>query len=286
MVLYVQPGMSRYTGRVIYKFICPEGRVYVGLASTSYKRIAKHNNEADAKKDGQWKDNSRWKKAIRKFGWDKLVVEILERVPDDVSLKERERYWIAHYNANDPEYGYNSNKGGGGVIKHTEKTKAKISANRRNIGTKPVTSCKIKQEYADGTQLVEYVSYLGGRDAARKTGILSHSISTCCVQGKGSAGERFWHFTTEDSLVGEHRIPSIGQMPRASSKKRTVISVSPDGAERQVHKSISAAARTLTELTGKKFNDSAIGKCCSEKYNNKQHHGYKFYFGNGVPALY
>ena len=130
MVLYVQPELSRYKKKAVYKFICPEGRVYIGLARVLHKRINNHKTEAYAKKDGDWKKKNRWKRAIRRIGWENLVVEILECVPEDVSLTERERYWIAQYNADDPEYGYNSNKGGWGSYQAHRRVKGENEQTR------------------------------------------------------------------------------------------------------------------------------------------------------------
>ena len=273
MVLYVQPEMTKYSGRTVYKFICPQGLVYIGIASTSYKRINNHKKEAYEKKDRNWRNNTRWKKAIRRIGWDNVVVEILECVPEGVSLIERERYWIAQYNANDPEYGYNMNRGGGGPTKHTEETKKKqsLAAFKR-----PVTSCEIKEEYPDGTQLVEYVSYLSAAAAAKKLGISSRRICECCHKKRRSTEGRFWHFTTKDDLIGEHIVPRIGNVPRPRSftQKRAVISVSPEG-EKQLHESSSEAARTLS-TPERKFSQSHISRICLGK--RKSHNKYKFYF--------
>lgn len=273
MVLYVQPEMSNYKGRTVYKFICPEGCVYIGIASTSYKRINKHRTEAYEKKDGDWRIKTRWKKAVRRIGWDNLVVEILECVPEDVSLVERERYWIAQYNANDPEYGYNMNRGGGGPTKHTEETKKKqsLAAFKR-----PVTSREIKEEYADGTQLVEYVSYPSSAAAARNIRICLNRINECCHKKRRSTGGRFWHFTTKDDLIGEHIVPRIGNVPRpyCFNQKRAVISVSQEG-KKQLHESSSEAARTLS-TPERKFCFTHISACCLG--NRKSHHKYKFYF--------
>ena len=281
MVLYVQPELSKYTGRVIYKLIFPDRKVYVGYATTSHKRIEGHKKESYAKTDGEWKCQNRCKEAIREFGWENMQVEIMEFVPKWTSLRDRERYWIAQYTSYDPEYGYNSNKGGGGpapgAYKHTTETKAKISASCMGKGTKSVTSCKIKEEYSDGTQLVEFVSYASAREAERQTGVAHEKISNCCLKKINSIGGRYWHFTKKDELVGVHRVPRIGDkpMPGNEQRKRAVFSVSPEGVK-QLHESVHAAARTLSKSTGKKFDYSAISKCCHKK--STHHQGYKFYF--------
>ena len=324
-MVYIQPELCKYTGRTIYKLIFPDKKVYIGLATVSHKRIDGHKKEAYAKTDGKWTCNTKCKMAIREFGWDNLKVEIMEFVPKWTSLRDRERYWIAQYQSWKEEYGYNSNKGGGGVIRHAAEAKAKISA--ANMGkthteehkakisaaaigrthtteakakisaglmgrtvteetraklSKPVTSCKILEEYANGTQLVEFVSYASAHEAERKTQVNHGNISNCCLKKNKSAGGFLWFYTEENHppqiiWVGEHIVPRIGDkpMPGNEQRKRAVISTSPGG-EKQRHKSVSAAARTLSKSTGKKFDHSNISKCCSSKYKQTHHHGYTF----------
>ena len=316
MVVYIQPEFCKYTGRTIYKLIFPDRKVYIGLASISHKRIEGHKSEAYAKTDGEWTCNNRCKTAIRDFGWDNVKVEIMEFVPKWTSLRDRECYWIAQYQSWKDEYGYNSNKGGGGVIQHTEETKAKMSA--ANMGktlteehkaklsaakmghmvteetktkisaalmgntcapTKPVTSCKILEEYPNGTQLVEFVLYPSIAEAEKKTKVSHKNISHCINKNTKSAGGFLWFFTEENHppqiiKVGTIRVPRIGDKPiTREQSKRAVISKSPGG-KKQQHKSAYAAARTLSKATKKKFSASAITACCKGK--RTRHHGYTF----------
>ena len=271
MVVFSCPEDQGYHGRVIYMFAGPLGKGYIGKASDAHRRIHGHRGEAYAKKDGDWKCNSIWKQAIRRIGWDNLRVVILEFVGEDESLEDKERYWIAKMKTQDPS-GYNSNKGGGGPTKHTEEAKAKMSAKAEK---KPVTSREIKEEYADGTQLVEFVSYASSHEAARKTGVDFSHISACCNEKVNSAGNRFWHFTEDGDLVGEHRVDNIGDAPGPSTRKRAVFSTSPGG-KKQRHESGKAAKRTLSESTGKTFYAGNISACCSG--DRKSHHGYTFCF--------
>ena len=267
MVVFSCPEDASFNGRVVYKFTSPVDMGYVGKSVNFKSRVSNHRTKAYAKKDGDWVCNSIWKQAIRRIGWHNLTVMILEFVPEEVSLDERERYWIAKLKTQDPN-GYNSNKGGGGPTKHTEEAKAKMSANQPK---KPVTSREIKEEYANGTQLVEFVSYPSATEAARQTKLSQAHITACCLKKQKSAGRRFWHFTKEDDLVGEHRVDNIIVKPPPNA--RAVISTSPDG-KKQRHEGSCAAKRTLSKSTGKKFSDSAITKCCKGK--RKSHHGYTF----------
>ena len=279
MVVFSFPEERKYHGRVIYYFRCPLEFAYVGYASDFKARVDNHKRDSCAIKDGDWKSKSIWNEAIRRIGWDNLRVKILEYVPEGVCMKTRERWWIAKLKTQDPN-GYNSNKGGGGpapgAYKHTEEAKAKMSA---KAAKKPVTSREIKEQFADGTQLVEFVSYPSAMEAERKTGVGNQDIANCCNGNKNSAGNRFWHYTKEGDLEGTRRVQSIGDvpMPGNEQRKRAVISTSPGG-EKQRHEGASAAGRTLSKLTKKKFDQGNITRCCQGKYT--RHHGYSFCYAS------
>ena len=282
MVVFSCPEDQGYNGRVIYMFAGPLGKGYIGKSVTFKDRMSKHRRNAYAKKDGDWVCNSIWKKAIRRIGWDNLRVVILEFVGEEESLDDKERYWIAKLNTQYPS-GYNSNKGGGGRapgFEVSEETKAKLSA---KAAKKPVTSCEIKESYADGTQLVEFVQYTSAREAERQTGVNNAHITACCLEKKKSAGNRFWHYTKEGDLVGEHRVRSIGDvpMPGNEQRKRAVISKSPGG-KKQRHEGGHAAKRTLSKSTGKKFSQGHISACC--RGERTHHHGYTFCYASDEEA--
>tara|TARA_B110000858_G_scaffold195011_1_gene250533 strand:+ start:3646 stop:4524 length:879 start_codon:yes stop_codon:yes gene_type:complete len=268
MVVFCFPDESKYRGRVIYYFRDAFDLCYVGYASDFRKRVSNHRSKSRARKDGKFLFDSVWHEAIRRIGWENLRVKILEYVPEDVSLKERECWWIKMMRSDDPKYGYNSNLGGGGPTKHTAEAKAKMMGN----GAKPVTSREIKDEYSDGTQLVEFVCYAGASEAERQTKINHAHISDCCLKKRDSAGNRFWNYTKEDDLVGEHIVDRIGDKPGCN---KPLFSVSPAG-EKQRHESGRAAGRTLSKSTGKKFSPGHISECCRGEATH--HHGYKFYW--------
>lgn len=74
------------------------------------------------------KTNYFWN-AIQKYGWNNFEHIILEENLTHKEANEKERYYIAVYNSNDPNYGYNLTLGGGGFLgqKRSEETKKKIS---------------------------------------------------------------------------------------------------------------------------------------------------------------
>ena len=267
---------SKFNGACTYLICSPNGKPYVGQAKKFRKRMWAH------KSDGKlaWINHAKWKAdknkhkvcaisfAINKYGWKNMEITILQKysVWDQQLLDSREQYFIRFYDS--LKNGYNSTEGGnGGGHPHTAEAKARMS--------KPVTSCLIKEEYADGTQLVEFVSFASAREAEAKTVVSYQDISACCLKKQNSAGGFFWHFTQKDDLVGEHIVPRIGDKPRVLLR-RALVSVSPEGVK-QLHEGNSAAKRTLSELTGKKFDQGSISKCCNPKYKATHHLKYKFY---------
>jgi group I intron endonuclease len=76
------------------------GKIYVGKSLNLRKRISQYrcvNEDTEARPIVN---------AIRKYGWGKFEVEILEIVDDD-SILERESFWIKAYNSTDKSKGYN-----------------------------------------------------------------------------------------------------------------------------------------------------------------------------------
>ena len=284
MVVYSLP---KYKGACIYLIIAPNLKPYVGQTVAFRKRMTGHKSDGKLAwiNDAKWKAGKRKNRvhsisfAINKHGWENMCVTILEKflVWDQQLLDEREKHFIRFFDSFNN--GYNETEGGKGNsgFTLTEETKAKISASKMGIGAKPVTSREIKDEYADGTQLVEFVSYASAREAEKKTGVANTNISACCLKKVNSAGNRFWNYTKEDDLVGEHRVDRIRDkpMPAPEQRKKPIFSESPAG-KQQLHESAGAAGRDLSKATGKNFSHGNISNCC--RGERTHHHGYKFYW--------
>ena len=82
----------------IYKLNFPNGKSYIGQTINLKRRMSEHNYKSNPK---QVVD-----KAIQKHGRI-FEVEILEIIEDTSLLNEREQYYIALYNTNDRNKGYN-----------------------------------------------------------------------------------------------------------------------------------------------------------------------------------
>jgi group I intron endonuclease len=78
--------------------------------------------------------------AIRLHGSDAFWFQVLESVPD-AALNEREQFWIARYNANDPAVGYNMSIGGdGGRNTLSAEVRAKISKTKTGVKHDPCSA--------------------------------------------------------------------------------------------------------------------------------------------------
>ena len=89
-------------------------KVYIGFTQkTIQERWKMHINTAYNKNSKDY--NALFKKAIRKYGEDKFIIEEIEQCDSLEELKKREIYWIKYYNSyafDNNSWGYNSTKGG------------------------------------------------------------------------------------------------------------------------------------------------------------------------------
>lgn len=82
------------------------GKIYIGITKRGFeKRIKEHIQEATQKLS-----NYTIHKAIRKYGKEGFTYEVIEQVDTEESAKEREIFWIQHYNS--WREGYNDTPGG------------------------------------------------------------------------------------------------------------------------------------------------------------------------------
>lgn len=95
------------------------GKIYIGKNAT---------DNPDYLGSGQY-----LKRAIKKYGRDSFIKEIIETCYDDKTLDERERYWIAFYGSTNREIGYNLTDGGTGGNTNKHKTPEEKAAVRERM---------------------------------------------------------------------------------------------------------------------------------------------------------
>ena len=91
---------------IIYKISSPKGKVYIGRTNNFNGRMAEHKCNALTKQH----KNSLYK-AIRKYGWDNMVKEIICEVESTQSQKIEEQFILAYDSV---KKGYNDTYNGAG----------------------------------------------------------------------------------------------------------------------------------------------------------------------------
>lgn len=73
------------------------------------------------------------KNAVEKYGKENFTREVICECLTQEELNEKEKYWIAHFNATNPDIGYNICDGGRGAsgFKHSEETRSIIGESNR-----------------------------------------------------------------------------------------------------------------------------------------------------------
>ena len=130
----------------VYKHTSPSGKVYIGITCQEPEKRWKNGCA--------YKNNQHFANAIKKYGWDNFIHEILVigLTKDEACQKEIEL--IAFYKSNQSEFGYNRSIGGE-VNKgwhHTEEAKRKIG--KASLGKKyclgrksPLKGTKLSDEH-------------------------------------------------------------------------------------------------------------------------------------------
>lgn len=103
----------------VYKITCTEnGKIYIGITTKDISiRWKQHVWIAHDENSDEYNDI--FKKAIRKYGVDAFVVEVIDQTDSIEKLKELEQYYIKKYNSfafDKNSNGYNSTRGGDGVF--------------------------------------------------------------------------------------------------------------------------------------------------------------------------
>lgn len=89
------------------------GRVYIGVTVGRFSaRRAQHRYRANS---SSATGNTPFVKAIRKYGWDAFMWEVVERCETQDALYAAERKWIAAHDSMNRRKGYNRTEGGGGA---------------------------------------------------------------------------------------------------------------------------------------------------------------------------
>lgn len=209
----------------IYRHITPDGRSYIGCTSKSVRERwwlgYKHSPKFDA--------------MVKKYGWEGMQHEILAKNLSEEDAYKVEQEMIAKYQSTDPNFGYNTSKGGKSTyagLTHTEEYKRHMSeintgkvfteSHRKNLSNalkgnmvgeknpmygKPKSAVTIQRQYdSHRHEMKEVVQkdldgnivniYFSMHEATRRTGI-SRGCIRACLSGKQKSSKGFiWEYAT------------------------------------------------------------------------------------------
>ena len=168
-------------------------------------------------------------RAIRKYGVENFLIEVIEEVQDESLLDDRENFWIDYYNScvlEKDSNGYNMTYGGKGSPKINKKkifnywddglgsleishimsisrqTCKKLletySNYDKDIDFARNNGVKVYQFNSNGDFLAEYPSIAY---AARSINVDPSTISKCCNHVKNSCGGYFWSYSKEEKFT-------------------------------------------------------------------------------------
>ena len=122
---------------IVYKHICPNGKVYIGITCREPEQRWNYGNGYK----GQVFFN-----AIQKYGWNNIKHEIVYKNLTQKEAEEREQYLIYAFDSTNRKYGYNVALGGF-INRHTNESKKKISLSLK--GNKNCLGRHISKETKD-----------------------------------------------------------------------------------------------------------------------------------------
>lgn len=148
----------------IYRHIFPNKKMYFGITSDDVKKRWANG----AGYDGQ----TLMRNAIRKYGWDNILHELILTDLTEEQAKELEKTFISLFNTTDRACGYNITHGGETSEKHGHR--------------KMIMQCNL-----DGSKLHKYESIAC---AAESTGVDPANISACARGKLKTAGGYIWKY--------------------------------------------------------------------------------------------
>lgn len=210
----------------IYKIVNKtNGKIYIG--KTTYTIAYRWTQHVSAATSDKEKDDYNYllHKAIRKYGVDNFVVEVIEEIENELQLSSREMYWISYYNScilEEDSNGYNMTYGGEGASKINKQKIYQLW--NKGFGSLEIAkqtghhSTSVKNiletlegyskeidfarntgnavfQYSENGELIN--SYPSVSYAARQVGVDPSVISKCCHGQKQSAAGFFWSFSAE-----------------------------------------------------------------------------------------
>lgn len=216
-------GMESYS---VYKHTCPNNKVYIGITRCKVE---------DRWKNGLGYEYQVFGRAVRKYGWENIIHEVLYDGLTEEEAKQLEVELIKKFDSKNPEHGYNRTDGGDGVVgyEYTDEVREKMREHAKEMWEDPeirerltlhlqklreankgrkidpeIVKKRAKERSVKVDQYTRYGEYIQTfnslMDAARSIGKDCNSaIIACCKGKKKSYCGYMWKYHG-DELTDEH----------------------------------------------------------------------------------
>ena len=254
---------------VVYMHTSPNNKRYIGITRQNPPEKRWGTNGY------RYKRNKHFYSAIKKYGWDNFLHEILFENLTKEDAEEKEIELIAKYNSTDKNYGYNILKGGNAPSEETIKryriaqqnmsaeTKRKISMSKMGHEVSEEARRRLSEAHSvsvvkysmDGVFIKKYNSFA---EAANDNNLSMTAISNCCRNKTKSSGGFIWRYGN-DTLTDSHLKWCNNKNTDRTSLRKMVTQYSKNGEFIKEYNSINIASLE----TDIKY--SNISACCLGK---------------------
>lgn len=183
----------------VYRYVFPDGKVYVGMTS----------HTLDRRWTFGYQHNERLTAALREVGINALRREVIVDGLTEEEAERLEQFYIAKFRATDPEYGYNISPGGKATykgLKHTEEYKRHMSELYKGKVFSPETLQRMREAHKRECIPVVQLSLIGEfikehrglNPAADAVGGYPTNINRACRSGRPYK-DSLWRYKKEVS---------------------------------------------------------------------------------------
>ena len=233
----------------------PNGKSYLGISNNIKRRMKEHFG-TDMKRHPELPIS----RAIKKYGIKNIKIEVLEEIKceERLFMREREKYWIKHYNSLVHNNGYNLSEGGdgadGGELNHGALlTSKQVNDIVNDLKANRLTIVEIANKNKVGTEIISRLN--NGHTYVRENTSYPIRNNKVCKFGIENKTSKFYNNTELLShIIEDLRFSktSIIQLSKKYNISRSIIAKINSGTQYRDN-SLSYPLRVNTHITHKRI---------------------------------
>ena len=244
------------------------GKIYIGKSVNIYQRMNHHKNSI--KRSG----NGHFQNAIKKYGWDNFTFQVLEifenfdKRNDNISLLNKEAYYIKLYESTNPKIGYNiceysSDTTGIPRKKISEETRMRMKIARAGLPGTPHTE-ETKRKIGFSRKGYRHTEETKKKMSDSRKGF---QPSEETKRKMGDSRKGFQHTEETKKKMSLHRLgkPGIPHTEETKEKLRNLNLGKKHTEETKEKVRISSLGRIVSDETREKMRASNLGKKRSDE---------------------